>query len=400
MHVLNQKLSGWVLKVIIFSAVIFSAHASDLANNRDLYLDEFEKYLSENILPFVPGAAILVVADGRVLLLQTYGVRETGLKDRITPDTIFRLASVSKGFASTATGLLVQKRALSWDTSIQSRLEDVLFKDTNYGKQITVRNLLSHTTGLIPHAYTNLVEENIPYRTIKTRLREVDFICAPGTCYSYQNVAFSLTGDLIQAVTGVTYEDFVNKNLFLPLGMKTASFGLQSFKTSGNHAIPHVQRNKVWKPVSVKQSYYNVAPAAGVNASISDMEKWLMAQLGHRPDVLSVETLNDLHTRVIKTSASQAHYRRTEKLGDVSYGLGWRIFDFGEYKDFIHHSGWVQGTLSEVVFNRDLQIGMVFLTNSETNRAGDLVFKFIELFEQRYQMQHADRTPEPDLVQK
>jgi len=350
-------------------------------NVTDDRLLEFEEYYTENILPNVPGAALAVVADGKLQLLKIDGIRKEGTSDPVTADTIFRLASVSKTFASAAAGVLVGNKRLDWDTPVSSRLSDVKFKDPEYGKKITVRNLLSQTTGLVPHAYTNLLEENIPYKVIVGRLREVDFICPPGKCYSYQNVVFSLTGDIIQSVTGEPYEEFVRESLFQPLGMRTASFGLQWFNSSNNHATPHVWRKSRWQPVEVNGNYYNVAPAAGINASISDMGQWLLAQLGQRPDVLPVTILDEMQTRTIRTTPSQAHFRNNKGLGEVSYGLGWRIFDYGNQKNYIHHGGWVSGMVSEMVFNRELQMGMVFLTNAEIKHAGELIFKFLEIYQ-------------------
>lgn len=378
------QIRNFLLTAVLSTGLVYfpvQALASEPAGGTDRFISEFADYMSETVLPYVPGAAVVVIAEGKVKLIQTYGVRKTGTSEPVTQDTIFRLASVSKTFASAATELLVRDNLLSWDTTINSRLKDVKFKDMNYGKRITIRNILSQTSGLMPHAYTNLIEDNVPYNAILSRLKEVDFICAPGDCYSYQNVVFSLSGDVIQSVSGESYEEFVNENLFIPLDMRTASIGYQSFKSTKDRATPHVRRAYKWQPVNVKSNFYNVAPAAGVNASISDMKQWLFAQLGHRPDILPDEALDELHARTVRTSAYQAHYKRRKELGNVYYGLGWRIFDFGDYKNFIHHGGWVEGTVSEMIFNRDLQLGMVFLTNAESPDVGELVFRFLELFE-------------------
>ena len=375
-----RKLSGIPL-LLLAAFLTLPAHAADLADGADNRLLELEEYFNATILPHIPGAALAVVANGQVELIKPYGVRKAGANDRITVDTVFRLASVSKSFASAAAGILVREKLLDWDTKVNSRLEKITFKNPTYGSEITVRNLLSHTTGLVQHAYTDLLEGNVPYNDIIGRLKDVDFICQPGKCYTYQNVIFSLSGDVIQSVSGKTYEEFVRDNLFRPLGMRTASFGLVSFKSTEDRATPHVWRKQKWQPVDVRENYYNVAPAAGINASITDMKQWLLAQMGKRPDVLPTRILDDLQAPAITTTPYQAHYKNRKELGGISYGLGWRIFDYGGNKHFVHHSGYVQGTLSTIVFNRDLQLGMVFLTNSEIPYAQDLVFKFLEIYQ-------------------
>jgi beta-lactamase class C len=370
-----------LVPLLLAGLLSLPAAAADYTAATDARLREFEEYFVANILPHVPGAALAIVADGRVELIKPYGVRRAGSAQPVTTDTVFRLASVSKSFASTATGLLVRDKLLDWDTKVNSQLEYLRFKNSNYGSQITVRNLLSHTTGLVQHAYTDLLEGNVPYNEIIGRLKNVDFICPPGTCYSYQNVVFSLTGDLIQSVSGKPYEEFVRDNLFRPLGMRTASIGMLSFNSTQDRATPHVWRNARWQPVNVRVNYYNVAPAAGINASINDMKQWLLAQMGKRPDVLPTPILNELQSPAIPTTAYQAHYRSRKELGEVGYGLGWRVFDYGGSKHFVHHGGYVQGMISEIVFNRELQLGMVFLTNSEISKAQELVFTFLEIYQ-------------------
>jgi beta-lactamase class C len=347
----------------------------------DGYAQEFDGYIDKIIAQGVPGAAVVIVAEGKLRFIKGYGVRRMGAEDPITVETIFPLASVSKTFASSAVALLVQEKMINWDSLIRPYLNQVDFKNPGYGHQITLQNLLSHTTGLVPHAHTNLVQEGISYERIVGRLKEVDFICAPGKCYSYQNIAFSLVGDVVKSIKGETYEEFVTKSLFIPLGMKNASFGLNSFLMSENHAIPHVWKKENWSAIEMAGNFYNLAPAAGANASIEDMGKWLLAQLGYRSDVLYESTLDALHKRAIKTTLSQAHYGQRDHLGNVHYGLGWRIFDFGDYKDFIHHGGWIKGIRTEIVLNRKLKVGMAFLANSESRFSNDVVFKFLEFYE-------------------
>jgi beta-lactamase class C len=234
---------------------------------------------------------------------------------------------------------------------------------------------------LIPHAYTNLVEDNVSYEQILGRLNKVDFVCAPGDCYGYQNVVFSLVGDMVQANTGLDYPAFVQSRLFDPLKMLRASFGHDSFTKDSNHAEPHVWTGKVWSPIRITEHYYRIPPAAGINASIDDMRVWLLAQLGHQPEVLSEQMLDHMQTGVIRTTRQQAHYRWRRGIDNVQYGLGWRTFDYRAIKGYVQHAGYVKGMCSQMVFNRKLQTGMVFLTNSEPHRFGDMIFDFLDLYQ-------------------
>lgn len=346
----------------------------------EVFRQVFESYLEESLLPYTPGLAVAVVIDGEPVLIKGYGVREAGSPAKVDVDTVFRLASVSKTFASAAAGVLVRNGRLQWDTRIAPYVRDVEFKNPDYAGQLTLRHILSHSTGLTPHAYTNLVDANLAYRQILQKLGNVDFVCAPGNCYGYQNVVYSLVGDVVESVTEETYETFVARYLFTPLKMHNASFGLKALTTNHNHATPHILRKEEWTPVAVKGNYYRLAPAAGVNASIADMTQWIIAQLGHRQDVLPNSILNEMHARQIRTAKSRKQYGQSDYLQGVYYGLGWRVFDFVDYPNFVHHGGWVQGIRTEMVFNRELNIGMVMLANSETRKANEVVRRFLEIY--------------------
>ena len=327
-----------------------------------------------------PGGALIIVDHGEVVLLRVYGVRSQEDQLPITESTLFRIASISKTFASAAAAMLVQDKLVQWQTPLLKNLDYLKFKRQDYGAEINLYHLMSQSTGLMPHAYTNLIEDNLSFERIVNRLDKVEFICAPGECYGYQNVVFSLVGDLVRAMTAVDYETFIANKLFKPLAMSRASFGMDAFISDENHARPHIWTGINWAPVRTTQHYYRVAPAAGVNASIGDMRPWLLAHLGHKPNVFREEMLKQMHTGAIRTTRQQAHYGDRKQLGSVYYGLGWRVFEYAGQRGYVHHGGHVRGMRSEMVFNRDLQVGMVFLTNSEPSGVGDLIFDFIDSY--------------------
>lgn len=347
---------------------------------RERFVSEFQQTVEKKIVPYVPGVALAVIADGRVRVLSTYGVKRARGSDLVNTDTLFRLASVSKGFGATAAALLVRDGLISWDSSITELLPQVEFSNPRYGEQLTVRNIMSQSTGLPTQANSNFIEEGQSFDEVVRRLRNVSFICPPGKCYNYQNVTYSLIAPIIQKKTGKTYEQYVTDRIFNPLGMHTASFGVAGFKANNNYASPHIATRKGWAATDVNENYYRFAPAAGINASINDMARWVLAQLGHNPEVLPPMVLNTVQAKVTRNTPAQNHYGSREGVTDSHYGLGWRVFDYRGDKNFVHHGGGVQGFRSEVVFNRELQIGMVVLTN--TGRlAGDIVFDFLDAYE-------------------
>ena len=344
-------------------------------------MPEFEDYVAKKIAPFVPGVAVVIVSGGQIKSLNGYGVRRAGTRETVTPDTVFRLASLSKVFAATAASVLVSEGRINWETTVTAVLPDVTFSNARYSKQLTLRHILSQSSGLPRHTYSHYIDAGKSYADSVARLRYVNFVCPPGKCFAYQNVPYSLAGDMIKKKSGMSFEQYTEEKVFDPLGMRTASYGLASYNASPNRAAPHINDGKRWIPTAVVGNWYRVAPAAGVNASIVDMSRFLLAQMGKRQDVLPLAVLNPIQSRVTKNTPAQNYYGVRKAVDNTAYGMGLRVFDYGRYKNFIHHGGHVKGFRTEMVFNRDLQIGMVFLSNSETRLARDVIFKFLDSYE-------------------
>jgi beta-lactamase class C len=352
-----------------------------MSNQREAFVIEFKNYVETKIVPRVPGVAVAIIADGKVKVLQAYGVKKIGSNDPINIDTAFRLASVSKTIAGTAAGVLVNDGLITWDTPITSVLPNIEFSNPRYGNQLTLRNIMSQSTGLPTHSGDNYIEDGLPYDEVLQKLKLVNFVCPPGKCYTYQNVTLSLLANIIYKKTGKPYEQYVKEKLFAPLGMRSASIGLEGLLATKNYALPHeVSGRGQWYTKEITQNYYRLNPAAGGNASITDMAHWVLAQMGHNPEVLSPATLQAIHAKVTKNTAAQSHYGAREGVTDTHYGMGWRTFDYRGDKNFLHHGGYVFGSRSEMVFNPELQIGMVILSNC--NRLpGEIIFQFLDAYE-------------------
>jgi beta-lactamase class C len=348
----------------------------------DAFVAAFEDYVAEKIAPYVPGIAVAIVSEGQIKSLQSYGVRRAGTKEKITPDTVFRLASLSKPVAATAAGVMVNEGKLDWSSRVVSELPDIKFRNSRYGNQVNLSHVLSQSTGFPRHTYSYFIDANMSYSELTQKLRYANFVCPPGKCFAYQNVVYSLVGDIIQRHAGESFEDYVKQKIFDPLDMQSASYGLENYNASPNRAAPHVASGRRWFPAKVTDNWYRVAPAAGVNASIVDMSQFLLAQIGKRPDVLPTEVLDSIQTRITKNTPAQNYYSVRKPVSNTAYGMGWRVFDYGQDKNFVHHGGHVKGFRSEMVFNRELQMGMVLLTNSETHRVRDVIFKFLDYYEQ------------------
>jgi beta-lactamase class C len=323
-----------------------------------------------------PGAAFAIVSRDQVLHIATVGHTDASRKQAVNKNTTFRLASVSKTFAAELVGLLVEDGTLQWDDPVTRYVPT--FQIDGDASQIRIQHLLGQSTGLMPHAYDNLLEHGKSMDVIWKKMSDLPYLCEPGKCYGYQNSVFSLVDPVVRKATTVSYENLVEQRIFKPLEMNTASMGYEAFINNPNHAKPHARRKGQWKTVPVQRNYYRAAPAAGVNASILDMSKWVQAQLGSKPDILSPEMVGHLYEPRVRTRREM--YRKQWKtiLSDAHYGLGWRVYQLGGDR-LVYHGGWVSGFRADVAFSLQRDIGIVVLLNAESSGISELTTRFWQM---------------------
>ena len=321
----------------------------------------------------IPGAAFAVVTPSDVIHIGTTGHTDTARTRKINENTAFRVASVSKTFAAGLTAVLVAEGAFAWDDRVVDHLPGFRLKGD--AGVLRIRDLLGQSTGLIPHAYDNLIEDGLPLERIVPKLSTLGYICAPGDCYSYQNIVFSLIEPVMQRTTQHSYAELMNEKIFAPLDMRNASVGLAPLVNDPNHARPHVKSRGQWRTVRVEPNYYRVAPAAGVNASVLDMAKWLMAQMGANPDVLAPEMVRTMSTPRVETRRDLRRKYWRDILTDAHYALGWRVYRIGAH-ELVYHSGWVSGYRADIAWSREYGLGLAILMNAEGSTISELSTDF------------------------
>jgi beta-lactamase class C len=325
------------------------------------------------------GAAYTIVHHGEIVYTGTYGVRENGTQLKVDEHTLFRMASVSKGFAGVLATMLEQDGAFTLSDRVVEHYPGFLLKDSVSTADLTIKNLLSHTSGLVPYAFDNLVEADQDLYTIIERLDEVDISAPPGELYGYQNVMFSMLDPIARKATGIPYQVLLEEKIFNPLGMNDASAGPVDLEQNPNMAYPHVRTKKGYAPLHPHEGYYNVLPAAGVNASISDMGQWLLALLGYKPEWLPDTILNSISTPLIYTPLKWQYTRYWKPFRERYYSLGWRIYNY-QGRRIIYHGGYIRGYRAEIAFCPSEDVGIAFMQNSPNNLASRCVPTFMDLF--------------------
>ena len=377
--ILAQVLISKKAEAVVLSAIKESAPKPDPNPFIVQLLADYEKKIDSLVSQsHTPGAAIAIVYDSTIIFLKGVGVRKVGTHDLVDTHTVFRLASVSKCFASFLTGILVEDSVLHWNDAVVQYLPDFSLQSSEETKKLTLTHVLSHTTGLPYHTYTNMVEEGEGITTLLNRLKDVTLSAGVGQEYSYQNVAYSIIGEVMKSVTGKGYDTLLQEKVFGPLKMENASVQYFSIIENPNHATPHLFRKGNLVQATITDTYYNVAPAGGVNASISDMANWMIALLGNHEEVISSETLDKLYSPVIQAHSKNRNYGKTHLIRKSYYGLGWRVLHYPN-DTMIYHGGYVNGYRSEVAVNPKSRIAICILTNAPGELADNGIPVFYNL---------------------
>jgi beta-lactamase class C len=323
------------------------------------------------------GLAVGVVENGEIRFLKGYGETVAGSGEKVTTDTVFRWASLSKGVAGDMVALLADKGKLSLYEPVAKYSASLRLPGGNEHKA-TVADLLSHRLGLFSHANDSKLEDGIDPRFLRASLYQLNAICPPGSCWAYQNVAYDAATEVVEKLTGKSYAEAVREQLFGPLGMASASMSREGLVTARRWARPHVG-GKNSKPVEVVEPYYRVPAAGGVNSTIKDLAIWMQAQMGIEPGVLSPRVLEAVQTARVSTPGELGRMRKfRERVRTAAYGLGWRIYDYSGHR-VVAHRGGVRGYRSLIMFDPAMKSGVVALWNGSSGQPWGLEFEVMDM---------------------
>lgn len=347
----------------------------------DLFIDSYESLFATHYRSTgSPGAALVIVKDTEVVLMNCYGVKELDSENIVDSNSVFRLASLSKGFTGILTGILVEKGILNWNDKVVDYLPGFKLKDTAQTNRIEIRHLLSHSTGMPRHAFGTEIERGYELEEIMQLMRKEELEGKEGETYAYQNSAFSLIDLIIQVKTGKTWRDWMQELILDKLPMRHASLTYEAMDLEPNKALPHFKnKRKKWVVGKVHERYYNVAPAAAVNASISDMAVWLQLLLGNRPDIVNDTTLDRVFSPFVEMPHDE-YYDRWEETTDSWYGMGWRVLTFND-RTIVHHGGYVNSYRSEIAIDRENKIGICVLFNSQNACSRTAIPTFLNYYD-------------------
>lgn len=332
----------------------------------------------------VPGLSVAIVKDGKVVLAKGYGVRKRGELTAVDENTLFGIGSNTKAFTTAALATLVDEGKIAWDDRVYERLPGFQMYDPYVSHEMTIRDLLTHRSGmglgegdLLFWPHTTFTREEIIYK-----LRFMKPASSFRSRFAYDNLLYMAAGQVIPAVTGKSWEDYVREKILRPLGMNTTNMSTADLKPGYNYAWPHARVDGKLQTVEF-ENLDNAAPAGSINSSAGEMAKWVLLQLNHgkfpgREDRLfserqsremwSAQTILPIGTGPSPLAATRPQFS--------AYALGWGLRDYRGRK-MVGHTGGLSGFVSRVMLVPEENLGVVLLTNAEQAGAFDSILYHI-----------------------
>ena len=320
--------------------------------------------------PSMVGLSVAIIENGRISFAKGYGTTQAVGGAPVDNHTVFRWASLSKGVAATMVGELAAEGKVSLNAPV-SAYATTLRLPMGGENRATVDDLLSHRLGIVRNAFDNKLEAGMDPRVLRPQLASAQFQCEPGACHTYHNVAFDAASEIVQNLTGRSYQAAVQQRLFAPLGMVDTSVSRAGLVASRSWAKPHVGR----RTMMVNDNYYRVPAAGGVNSSILDLARWMQAQMGQAPDVLPERVLNVIHAPRVYTDRHRGMFNQA--MGASQYALGWRDYNYLGHR-LIGHQGAVMGYRATVLFDPVERSGIAMLWNSQSSRPVALQLELLD----------------------
>ena len=361
-----KKFSFALLVLIIFSfdqagAQITSKQIDSLT---ELTLKTFD----------VPGIAVAVIKDGKVIHAKGYGVRSLKTMEKVDENTLFGVASNSKAFTSSALGMLVDEGKLKWDDKVTDYIPEFKLYNPYVTDEFTIRDLLTHRSGMGLGAGDLMMfpdKSDFTKKDIIHNLRYLKQVSGFRTKYDYDNLLYIVAGEIVAKVSGISWEDFIEKRIMQPLQMNASAASLNRLKSRANSIVPHAPVNGKVEAIDIDWSETANA-AGGIWTNLTDFSKWLILLMNKgkygenlSKTLFSPQVHNELWTPQtiipVNTSAPyQTHFS--------SYGLGFGLSDVKGYKQ-VTHTGGLAGIVTQETMFPELNLGIIVLTNQQVGAA-------------------------------
>jgi len=355
-----------------FTLAIFLVSISSSAQNiRTSYIDS----IVQRSLTTMPqaGVAVAVVQNGKVVHCKGYGVKSAETMEAVNENTLFCIASNSKAFTASAIGILVDQGKIKWDDKVVDYIPEFKMYDDYVTKNFTITDLLTHRSGLGLGAGDLMFIPDGADFTIDDIVRSFQYQKATSafrTKYDYDNLLYIVAGEIIHRVSGKPWDEFIETEIFNPIGMKSSVAYRQNLKNQKSVALPHSSEGGKVEVLTPHHDDLKIFGAAGgIHASVDDLSKWMLVNLnegkygkGLKEELISKKSLGmqwKAHTNIYFNAQPKGGYNTHYR----AYGLGWFLTDHQGYT-IVSHTGGMPGMLSQTILIPELEAGLVVLTNA------------------------------------
>lgn len=330
----------------------------------------------------VPGLAIAVVKDDSVVFAEGYGVREIGEPAPVNEQTLFLIASTTKAFTTAALGMLVDEGKLEWDDPVTEYLPGFQLDDPWVTRELIIRDLVTHRSGL-PRGDRLWWASPYDREEVLDRVRYLEPSSSFRSEYGYQNIMFIVAGEVVEAVSGQSWDEFVQERIFEPLGMTRSKTSILAFRGEENVATPHTRIEGEVQPIPWR-NVDNLGGAGAINSSVMELAQWIRLQLGEGTyegkQLLSPEVVEEMHTPQTVIHSSEETREMFPETHFRAYGLGWFLQDYRGEK-VVQHSGSLDGMRARVGMIPEEDLGVVLLANmTESDLLEALMFRVFDQY--------------------
>ena len=300
----------------------------------------------------VPGMAVGIIKDGKVVLAKGYGVNNINTAEKTGPNTMFAIASNSKAFTSAALAMLVDEGKINWDDKVIKYIPEFKMYNEYVTNEFTIRDLLTHRSGLGLGAGDLMIWPDGHDFTPEDIVRNIQYLKPVSgfrSKYDYDNLLYVIAGEVIHRVSGKTWGDFVEQRIMIPLGMKNSAASWTTLKDTSNTIAPHVPTDGKLKVVSrYKNTIFDAA--AGIYSSVNDLSKWVILQLNEGQYDNGKQLFSKQRHIEMWTPQTIQPIRNTKPYKSLfkCYGLGWQLQDFNGHLQ-VSHTGGLDGIVTQVI---------------------------------------------------
>ena len=328
----------------------------------------------------VPGIAVGIIKDGKLVLAKGYGVSNINTNQKVDANTLFGIASNSKAFTANALAILVDEGKINWDDKVIKYLPDFKMYNDYVTNEFTIRDLLTHKSGLGLGAGDLMIWPDGHDFTPKDIVKNIQYLKPVSgfrTKYDYDNLLYVIAGEVIEKVSGKSWCDFVEERIMKPIGMKNSAASWNRLKDTTNVIVPHVPTNG---KLEVIKRYTNPIfdAAAGLYASVNDISQWLNFQM-NKGNFDGKQLISE--KQIIETWSSQTILPNRKShpytTNFRSYGLGWQLTDINGHLQ-VSHTGGLDGIVTQTIMFPNEKLGIIVLTNQQSGAAFTVISNTIK----------------------